>query len=302
MSGAAQEWPDWLVVRIPAGGPAGSVDGLLRDLSLHTVCEEASCPNIWECYNHHTSTFLIMGDTCSRHCAFCGVTHASPRAAVRPVDPDEPVHVAEAARRLGLEHVVITSVTRDDLPDGGAGTFAACIREVRRLTPGTTIEVLVPDFRGDRAALERVLAAAPDVFNHNIETVPRLYSKVRPQADYRRSLDVLAAASAAGLTVKSGLMLGLGETPAEVETVLQDLRRAGCHLVTIGQYLRPSSHQLPVTRFVPPEEFAELEKKASALGFAGVAAGPLVRSSYRAAEMRRSTAIAGHETPAIRGS
>jgi len=298
---SAQEWPDWLIVRIPAEGPAASVDGLLRDLSLHTVCEEASCPNIWECYTHRTSTFLIMGDTCTRHCAFCGVRHASPRTPVAPVDPDEPARLAEAARRLGLTHVVITSVTRDDLPDGGAGVFAACIREVRRVMPDTSVEVLVPDFRGDRAALDQVLAAAPDVFNHNVETVPRLYSKVRPQAEYRRSLDVLAAAAAAGLTVKSGLILGLGETASEVEAVLQDLHQAGCRLVTIGQYLRPSPHQLPVARLVPPEEFAELEKKALALGFTGVASGPLVRSSYRAAEMRQSTVPGGQSPPTIRG-
>ncbi|MHB8928696.1 MAG: lipoyl synthase [Bacillota bacterium] len=290
----AREWPDWLVVRIPADGSADSVDGLLRDLSLHTVCEEASCPNIWECYNHRTSTFLIMGDTCTRHCAFCGVRHVAPRTPAAPVDPDEPAHVAEAARRLGLKHVVITSVTRDDLSDGGAGIFAACVDEIRRVMPGATVEVLVPDFRGDRAALDKVLAAAPDVFNHNIETVPRLYSKVRPQAEYRRSLDALAAAAAAGLTVKSGLMLGLGETTAEVGAVLRDLHQAGCRLVTIGQYLRPSPHQLPVARFVPPEEFTELEKKALALGFTGVASGPLVRSSYRAAEMRRLAAPETH--------
>ncbi len=302
-AGAAQEWPDWLVVRVPAEGPAPMVDGTLRDLGLHTVCEEASCPNIWECYNERTATFLIMGDTCTRHCAFCGVKHASPRNgwprdAALPLETDEPARVAEATRRLGLKHVVITSVTRDDLPDGGAGIFADCIRAVREVAPGTTIEVLVPDFRGDGAALDKVLAAAPEVFNHNVETVPRLYHKVRPEAVYRRSLDVLAAAARAGLAVKSGLMLGLGETAEEVEQVMADLHRAGVRLLTIGQYLRPSTHQLPVVRMVPPAEFAEFAKKAMALGFADVSSGPLVRSSYRAAEMRR---IAGHTAGARTG-
>jgi lipoic acid synthetase len=277
------------------------VDGTLRDLGLHTVCEEASCPNIWECYNERTATFLIMGDTCTRHCAFCGVKHASPRDTALPVDHDEPARVAEATRRLGLKHVVITSVTRDDLPDGGAGIFADCISAVRKATPGTTVEVLVPDFLGDRAALGKVLAAAPEVFNHNVETVPRLYSKVRPQAVYRRSLEVLATAASVAPAVKSGLMLGLGETAEEVEQVMVDLLQAGCRLLTLGQYLRPSPHQLPVTRMVPPAEFAEFEKKAMALGFAEVSSGPLVRSSYRAAEMRRIAGASGR-SPEVRGS
>lgn len=274
-------WPDWLVVRVPASGPGPEVDMTLRRHRLHTVCEAAQCPNIWECYHSRTATFLILGDACTRRCGFCAVGHG-PTA---PVDQHEPLRLAQAALALGLKHVVITSVTRDDLSDGGAGQFAACVRAVRATVPCAKVEVLVPDFGGDRTAVDTVLRVAPDVFNHNLETVPRLYSTVRPQAGYARSLAVLAQAAAAGATVKSGLMLGLGERPAEVRQALRDLREAGCHLVTMGQYLRPSPAHLPVRRFVPPAEFDRLKAAALELGFRGVVSAPLVRSSYRAEQM-----------------
>jgi lipoic acid synthetase len=223
---------------------------------------------------------MILGDTCTRGCRFCAVR----RGRAAPLDPAEPERAAEAAARLGLDHVVLTSVTRDDLPDGGAGQFAATTRAVRRRLPGATVEVLIPDFRGSDAALGVVLEAGPDVLNHNVETVPRLYPRVRPQADYRRSLAVLARAKALqpGMVTKSGLMLGLGERAAEIVQVLHDLRRARCDLLTLGQYLPPTDDQLPVARYVPPEEFDGYRAKAEALGFRGVASGPLVRSSYRA--------------------
>ncbi len=298
---ARPERPDWLTVRIPADGPAPEVDGLLRDIGLHTVCEEALCPNIWDCWHRRTATFLVLGDRCTRDCRFCSVRPGKP---LRP-DPAEPGRVAEAARLLGLEHVVITSVTRDDLPDGGAAHLAACVEEVRKgagdagARPGddggppvpATVEVLAPDFRGQTWAVETLAAAAPDVFGHNVETVPRLYPEVRPGAGYRRSLEVLARAAELGLVTKSGLMLGLGETEEEIREVLADLRSAGCALVTVSQYLRPSKEQLPVSRYVPPAEFDALRDQALGLGFAEVAAGPLVRSSYRAAEMLAATKV-----------
>jgi len=283
-----REWPEWLTVRVAAEGPAAEVDHALRELGLHTVCEEAQCPNIWECYHHRTATFLVLGDHCTRNCRFCAVKSGRPV----PPDPSEPARVAEAARRLGLDHVVITSVTRDDLPDGGAGHFAACIGAVRRALPGVTVEVLTPDFGGSRVAVRIVAEAVPDVFNHNVETVPRLYARVRPRASYRRSLEVLKAAAGFGLVTKSGLMLGLGETEDEVRGVLADLRDAGCALMTLGQYLRPSNAQLPVERFLPPDEFDRLRAMALYMGFAGVAAGPLVRSSYRAAELKKAARTA----------
>lgn len=283
-----REWPEWLTVRVPAEGPAPEVDGVLRDLGLRTVCEEARCPNIWDCYHRRTATFLVLGDRCTRNCRFCAVGPGPPA----PPDPSEPVRVAEAARRLGLDHVIITSVTRDDLPDGGAGHFVSSIGAVREALPRVTIEVLTPDFGGDGAAVRAVAGAAPDAFGHNVETVPRLYDTVRPQADYERSLGVLRAAAGSGLVTKSGLMLGLGETEEEVGEVLADLREAGCALVTLGQYLRPSDRQLPVERFVSPGEFERLRETALSMGFRGVAAGPLVRSSYRAGELR-SAALAG---------
>jgi len=262
-----------------AGGFGGEVGGLVRELRLRTVCEEAICPNIWDCYSRRTATFLVLGDRCTRACRFCAVRHGRPL----PPDPAEPARLVEAARRLGLRHVVITSVTRDDLPDGGAGHFAACVAALKATLPGVTVEVLTPDFRGWPVAV--VARSGPDVFAHNIETVPRLYPRVRPGADYSRSLELLRQAAGAGLVTKSGLMVGLGETMEEIEAVLADLRRAGCLLLTVGQYLAPTAGHLPVERYLTPGEFESLRRRALALGFAGVAAGPLVRSSYRAAEL-----------------
>lgn len=256
---------------------------MLNDLGLHTVCEDANCPNRLECWNSGTATMMIMGDTCTRDCAFCAVTSGTPDKLRR----DEPKRVARAARELGLRHLVLTSVTRDDLADGGAGVFADCIAEVRSLLPDTTIEVLIPDFKGDRAALEMVLNAGPDVLNHNIETVRRLQSHIRPQASYDGSMEVLRTAAAwpGGMAVKSGIMVGLGETDSEVYEALHDLHRAGCRLLTIGQYLAPSPDHWPIDRYVEPQSFAEYARHAREIGFEGVASAPLVRSSYRAAEM-----------------
>lgn len=276
------EQPSWLWQRVSTEAEAvvARIEHLLADLRLHTVCQEAHCPNIAECFGRGTVTFMILGDVCTRGCRFCAVRHG--RSA--RLDPDEPERVAEAAARLGLHHVVVTSVTRDDLPDGGAGQFAVTVRAVRQRLPAATVEVLIPDFNGSRAALETVLAAGPDVVNHNLETVPRLYPQVRPQADYRRSLGVLAWAKACApqMLTKSGLMLGLGERAVEVVQVLYDLRQARCDLLTLGQYLQPTDRQIPVVRYVPPAEFSWYEDKAESLGFRGVAAGPLVRSSRRA--------------------
>ena len=242
--------PDWLKRRLPTGETFNQVRDLIEAGRLHTVCQEAKCPNIWECYSHRTATFLIMGERCTRNCRFCSVAPGPPG----PLDPQEPARVAEAVERMGLKYVVVTSVTRDDLPDGGAGHFAATIHEIRRRVPGAEIEVLIPDFQGDPAALETVLRARPDVLNHNIETVPRLYPRVRPQADYRRSLELLRRAGeiAPGIPVKSGLMLGLGERPEEIRQTLQDLRAAGGRILTLGQYLQPSPEHLPVETYVPP--------------------------------------------------
>ncbi len=285
-------WPEWLTVRVPAGGPEPGVGGVLRDLRLHTVCEEAHCPNICDCFHRRTATFLVLGKRCTRGCRFCAVKTGKPE----PLDAREPDRVAEAARRLRLSCVILTSVTRDDLTDGGAAHFAACIRAIRRALPRAAVEVLVPDFGGAAPAVRTVAMAGPDVFGHNVETVPRLYTRVRPGAGYRRSLRVLEAAAAAGRTVKSGLMLGLGETAEEVEGALKDLRQVGCSVVTLGQYLRPSERALPVERFVPPAEFDAFRALALSLGFSGVAAGPLVRSSYRAHELMAAATSAGGST------
>jgi lipoic acid synthetase len=252
----------------------------VTDLGLHTVCQEARCPNVGECWSHRTATFMLLGDTCTRNCGFCAVAHGRPLT----VDPDEPDRVATAVARLGLRHVVVTSVNRDDLPDGGAAHFAATARAIRAAVPAARVEVLVPDFQGDVAAVGVVAAAPVDVFNHNVETVPRLYKRVRPGARYERSLAVLAAAASArrGLLTKAGLMLGLGESTSELLGVFRDLRAIGCAILTLGQYLRPSPAHLPVERYVPPEEFATLRVEALGLGFRHVEAGPLVRSSYHA--------------------
>ena len=249
---------------------------------LHTVCQEAKCPNMWECFSQETATFLIMGPRCTRDCRFCAVEHGP----LGPPDPEEPVRVAEAAHNMGLRYVVVTSVTRDDLPDGGAHFFAETIREIRKRKPDTLVEVLIPDFQGDQAALRTVLEARPDVLNHNLETVPRLYPLVRPQADYRRSLECLRQAGQydPAIPTKSGLMLGLGESSKEVEKTLQDLVEVGCRMLTLGQYLQPSREHLPVRQFVHPERFEIWRDTALGMGFSQVASGPFVRSSYHAQE------------------
>ena len=272
--------PPWLKVRAPGGAGFVETTALVRELGLHTVCQEARCPNIGECWGNRTATFMLLGDTYTRNCAFCAVTHGRPLT----VDAGEPQRVAEAVGRLGLRHVVVTSVNRDDLPDGGAGHFAATARAVRAGVPGCRIEVLVPDFQGDLAAVATVADSPIDIFNHNVETVPRLYRRVRPGARYERSLAVLEAAAGgrAHLLIKAGLMLGLGETTEELLSVFSDLREVSCDILTLGQYLRPSADHLPVERYVPPEEFTALRTAALGMGFRHVESGPLVRSSYHA--------------------
>ncbi len=277
--------PPWLKIRIANNENFADVLGMVNDLSLNTVCQEARCPNIWECWSDRTATFMLMGDVCTRYCGFCSVGKGAPGS----LDPEEPRHVAEAIRKLGCRHAVITSVNRDDLPDGGGAHFAETIRQVRALNPGTAVEVLIPDFQGKDDALDTVLAARPDVLSHNTETVPRLYRKVRPDAIYEQTLHVLARAAAARseeypVVTKSGLMLGLGESRDEVIATLVDLRAAGCDFVTMGQYLSPSPGHLPIKRYLSPEEFDELGTAAKALGFRYVESGPLVRSSYHAAK------------------
>jgi len=288
--------PSWLKVKAPGPRQYRATGALLDELELHTVCDAARCPNKGECYSSGTATFLILGDACTRACRFCAVETVG-AAGPRTLDLDEPRRVAEAARRLALRHVVVTSVTRDDLPDGGAGHFAAVVAAMRAELPAATVEVLVPDLGGDEAALAAVLAARPDVLNHNLETVPRLYPQVRPQARYARSLELLARAAAWARApgtpapsdgcrplVKSGLMVGLGERTTEVEEVLGDCAAAGVDALTIGQYLQPDARCLPVARYVEPTEFAAYEMRGAALGLQ-VAAAPFVRSSYRAAEL-----------------
>lgn len=275
--------PAWLRRPLPSGPVYGTVCRALGKNGLHTVCQEAKCPNQWECFSRQTATFLILGSRCTRNCHFCAVTHGPPG----PPDPDEPRRVARMARDMGLAYVVVTSVTRDDLDDGGAGQFAATIGAIRSDIPDVRVEVLIPDFQGRRAALAAVVAAGPDVLNHNLETTPELYATVRPQADYQRSLDLLQAARdlAPHMTTKSGLMLGLGETREGVRRTLGDLRRADCRMITLGQYLQPTPDHLPVRRFVPPEEFDRWRTEAIGMGFQEAACGPLVRSSYQAREL-----------------
>lgn len=274
-------WPGWLTVAPPKQGVMEGIGDIVEQGKLHTVCEGACCPNAAECFALGTATFMILGDTCTRNCRFCSVSKGKPKGH----DPEEPLAVAEAVQKLGLRHAVITSVTRDDLPDGGAGHFADMIRAVHKLNPCTTVEVLVPDFRGSEESLAKVLEARPDVLGHNIETVPRLYRQVRPAADYRRSLDLLARARklAPGVPTKSGLMVGLGENFTEVLVVLDDLRTAGCTYITIGQYLQPTPDHLPVKSFIPPGLFARYQKECLRRGFRRAECGPLVRSSYHAA-------------------
>ena len=276
---AARRFPPWLRKRIPPEGETRRVRELLRKLRLHTVCQSARCPNLFECFARGTATFMILGDVCTRHCRFCAV-QAGPTEAP---DPEEPGHVAEAVAALGLRHVVITSVTRDDLPDGGSGQFAATIAAVRAVSDAT-VEVLTPDFQGCWDDLDLVIEARPDVFNHNVETAPRLYPLVRPEADYQRSLAVLRRARERdpAIAIKSGLMVGLGESHDEVLAVMRDLRRAGCMALTVGQYLSPSADHVPIARFVTPDEFDTYKAEAESMGFSAVAAAPFVRSSYQA--------------------
>ncbi len=273
--------PAWIRARSPAGPEVQRLKKVLRENHLHTVCEEASCPNLGECFAHGTATFMIMGDICTRRCPFCDVAHGRPD----PLDPDEPKHLAETIAAMKLQYVVVTSVDRDDLRDGGAAHFIACIEAIREQTPKTRIEVLVPDFRGrmDRA-LSILMQAPPDVFNHNLESIPRLYKKIRPGSDYQWSLDLLKkfGQEHPQVPTKSGLMLGLGESLEEVAQVMQDLRAHDVNMLTLGQYLQPSKHHLPVDRYVHPDEFDELRVMGEAMGFSQVASGPMVRSSYHA--------------------
>jgi len=277
--------PAWLRVKAPQQERVGSVKEILRDLALNTVCEEASCPNIGECFHNGTATFLIMGPACTRACPYCDIDFEKKP---QPLDPSEPARLAEAVRRLNLNHVVITSVNRDDLPDGGAAQFGHCIEAVRAVAAGTTIEVLIPDLCGNWQALESILKAGPEVLNHNIETVPRLYRRVRPQGDYRRSLELLARSRqlAPQIYTKSGLMVGLGETDAEIRSVMGDLRAVDCDILTIGQYLQPSAKHLSVQTFVPPTQFDTWQQHGEALGFLQIVASPLTRSSYHAEQVR----------------
>lgn len=278
----ARRLPSWLKRPLPVGNENFFTQSLLTELGLETVCENARCPNRPECYARRTATFMVMGNVCTRPCGFCSV----PRGETSPLELDEPERVAEASFRLGLKHVVITSVTRDDLPDGGAEHFYRCVTAVRART-GAAVEVLTPDFLGDKNAINRVIESRPEVFNHNTETVPRFYKKVRGRAEYQRSLDLLAHVkqTAPDITTKTGLMLGLGETREELLDTLGDILQTGCDMLTLGQYLTPTLKHVPVARYLPPEEFDELKVLAQTLGFKHVASGPYVRSSYHADEM-----------------
>jgi lipoic acid synthetase len=277
------EKPPWLKRRLPGGPEYELIRKRIKKNKVHTVCQEAHCPNIFECFARCTATFLILGDRCTRGCTFCAVQ----KGPLGPPDPDEPRKVAQAAVQMGLRYVVVTSVTRDDLPDGGAGHFAQTIAALGQAIQGASIEVLIPDFQGNKDALQTVLDAGPHVLNHNIETVPRLYPTVRPQADYLQSIALLrrTAVYSPDITIKSGLMLGLGETKEEIGHTLSELYSAGCRILTIGQYLQPSKAHHPVVRYVPPDEFAALRHVALGLGFDEVSSGPLMRSSYRAKEI-----------------
>jgi lipoyl synthase len=274
--------PGWLKVRAPGGTTYLSVQRMMRDLRLHTVCEEAHCPNIGECWEHRAATFMILGDVCTRNCAYCAVAHGTPA----PLDLEEPARLAVAVEQMGLRHVVITSVDRDDLENGGAEAFAACVTEIHRRLPDTTVEVLIPDFKGSETALQLVLDAAPDILNHNLETIERLYRIARPGGRYPRALELLRRARTIvpdGLT-KSGLICGLGEEWDELLVAMRDLRAQDVDILTIGQYLRPSESHLPIARWYTPDEFAELKRLGLAMGFRHVESGPLVRSSYHAWE------------------
>ncbi len=285
--------PKWIRARVPSGPGVTRIKRILRERGLSSVCEEGQCPNLGECFSHGTATFMIMGDICTRRCPFCDVAHGKPQA----LDPDEPAQLAAAIAEMTLKYVVITSVDRDDLRDGGAGHFAACIGAVRDHAPDTTIEVLVPDFRGHmQAALDAFRDAPPDIFNHNLETVPRLYPKARPGADYQWSLDLLArfGKQHPEVPTKSGIMLGIGETLDEVTQVMDDLRRHGCSMLTLGQYLQPSRDHLPVERFLTPDEFDQLRQLGEEMGFSNVASGPMVRSSYHA-DLQANPLLGDHQ-------
>ena len=287
---ARERKPPWLKVRTAGGGDYVAVKHLMREMRLSTVCEEARCPNVAECWQHRAATFLILGDICTRNCAYCAVAHGTPAE----LDAQEPERVAEAAQKMRLRHVVITSVDRDDLADGGATVFARCVREIRRRLPETTVELLIPDFRGSDGALDVVLDAAPDILNHNLETVERLYPVARPGGRYRRALRLLAEAKArrATQTTKSGIMCGMGEEWDELLAAMLALRDAGVDIVSLGQYLRPTSTHLPVARYYGPEEFKQLAQLGREMGFAHVEAGPLVRSSYHAWEQAKQVRAA----------
>lgn len=275
--------PPWFKKKVPDPRVLASMRALFDELSLHTICENALCPNLGDCFSNRTATFLLLGDICTRNCTFCAVKKGVPC----PVDEKEPQHLAEAVEKLGLRHVVITSVTRDDLPDGGAAHFARTIARLQEQDMGLTVEVLIPDFGSSLRSLRMVVDAHPDVINHNLETVPRLYPQVRPKADFQRSLRLLGQAREldSHIVTKSGLMVGLGETRDELLQAMEELRKVNCDLLTIGQYLQPSAHHHPVVRYVPPEEFVEYESLGKAMGFCDVASAPLVRSSFNAAQL-----------------
>jgi lipoyl synthase len=277
-SPSRQRLPPWFKVRLQQGPDYRDIRQVVEGLGLHTICEEARCPNIWECWNNRTATFLILGDICTRRCHYCSVTTGRPSA----VDHDEPLRVAQAVQAMRLKHAVVTSVNRDELADGGAALFAETIRQIRQLNPACTVEVLIPDFEGSGSALRTVAAERPEILNHNIETVERLFPDIRPQGKYRRSLELLGRAKQMGLTTKSGLIVGMGETYDEIRAVMHDLRSVRCEVLTIGQYLQPTRQHLPVSRFYYPDEFASFKTEGLALGFKHVESGPLVRSSYHA--------------------
>jgi len=281
--------PPWLKVKAPGGQNYVRLKSLMRDLDLHTVCEEAHCPNVGECWEHGTATFMILGDVCTRNCAYCAVTHG------RPVkfDPAEPSRVAQAAAQMNLQHVVLTSVDRDDLPDFGAWAFAETVREIKAAVPGCSVEVLVPDFQGRESSIATVLEANPDIYNHNTETVPRLYKKCRPGGRYERVMEIFRASKrlAPNIPTKTGMILGMGETIEEVEAVMRDLRDVDIDILTLGQYLRPSADHIPIDRYVTPAEFAHLRDAGRAMGFRHVESGPLVRSSYHAWEQVQAAGV-----------
>jgi len=281
---AAGRKPSWLKMKMPGGDEFSKLLRMVSDHKLHTVCQEAKCPNLGECWNAGTATLMLLGDVCTRSCGFCNIATGRPPL----LDLDEPVRVGDAVRIMNLRHLVLTSVNRDELPDGGAGVWAHTLREVRRQSPGTSVEVLIPDFCGNWAALQLVLDERPDILNHNIETVPRLYYRVRPQAKYHRSLKLLQIAKEQGLVSKTGMMLGLGEEEHEVDAVLDDLMAVGCDILTLGQYLQPTARHLPVERWVHPDEFAMWKERGELRGLRHVEAGPLVRSSYHAERQVRS--------------